>query len=72
MSTTERQRDRIGVFDPHAPAALLSSLGRTSVIFAINPFYAAASPPLDQLAYTVVWIVVGLALAIVLFSRREL
>ena len=70
MPTDVAWRGAIASLEP--PAALLSSLGRTSVIFAINPFYAAASPPLDQLAYTVVWIVVGLALAIVLFSRREL
>ncbi len=70
MPTDVAWRGAIASLEP--PAALLSSLGRTSVIFAINPFYAAASPPLDQLVYTVVWIVVGLALAIVLFSRREL
>ena len=70
MPTDVAWRGAIASLEPSA--ALLSSLGRTSVIFAINPFYAAASPPLDQLAYTVVWIVVGLALAIVLFSRREL
>jgi ABC-type transport system involved in multi-copper enzyme maturation permease subunit len=70
MPTDVAWRGAIASLEP--PAALLSSLGRTSVIFAINPFYAAASLPLDQLAYTVVWIVVGLALAIVLFSRREL
>jgi len=70
MPTDVAWRGAIASLEP--PAALLSSLGRTSVIFAINPFYAAASPPLDQLAYTIVWIVVGLALATVLFSRREL
>ena len=70
MPTDVAWRGAIASLEP--PAALLSSLGRTSVIFAINPFYAAASPPPDQLVYTVVWIVVGLALAIVLFSRREL
>jgi ABC-type transport system involved in multi-copper enzyme maturation permease subunit len=70
MPTDVAWRGAIASLEP--PAALLSSLGRTSVIFAINPFYAAPSPPPDQLAYTVVWIVVGLALAIVLFSRREL
>lgn len=70
MPTDVAWRGAIASLEPSA--ALLASLGRTSVIFAINPFYAAASPPLDQLAYTVVWIVVGLALAIVLFSRREL
>jgi len=70
MPTDVAWRGAIASLEP--PAALLSSLGRTSVIFAINPFYAAASPPLDQLAYTVVWIAVGLSLAIVLFSRREL
>jgi len=70
MPTDVAWRGAIASLEPSA--AVLSSLGRSSVIFAINPFYAAASPPLDQLAYTVVWIVVGLALAIVLFSRREL
>ena len=70
MPTDVAWRGAIASLEP--PAALLSSLGHTTVIFAINPFYAAASPPLDQLAYTVGWIVVGLALAIVLFSRREL
>jgi len=70
MPTDVAWRGAIASLEP--PAALLSSLGRTSVIFAINPFYAAASPPPDQLVYAGVWIVVGLALAIVLFSRREL
>jgi ABC-type transport system involved in multi-copper enzyme maturation permease subunit len=70
MPTDVAWRGAIASLEP--PAALLSSLGRTSVIFAINPFYAAASPPLDQLVYAGVWIAVGLALAIVLFSRREL
>src|SRR5665811_1804460 len=70
MPTDVAWRGAIASLEP--PAALLSSLGRTSVIFAINPFYAAASPPPDQLVYAGVWIAVGLSLAIVLFSRREL
>jgi len=70
MPTDVAWRGAIASLEP--PAALLSSLGRTSVIFAINPFYAAASPSPDQLAYAGVWIAVGLSLAIVLFSRREL
>ena len=70
MPTDVAWRGAIASLEPSA--ALLSSLGRTSVIFAINPFYAAASPPPDQLAYAGVWIAVGLSLAIVLFSRREL
>jgi ABC-type transport system involved in multi-copper enzyme maturation permease subunit len=70
MPTDVAWRGAIASLEP--PASLLSSLGRTSVVFAINPFYAAASPPLDQLVYAGVWIAVGLSLAIVLFSRREL
>jgi len=70
MPTDVAWRGAMASLEP--PAALLSSLGRTSVIFAINPFYAAASPSPDQLAYAGVWIAVGLSLAIVLFSRREL
>ena len=70
MPTDVAWRGAIASLEPSA--ALLSSLGRTSVIFAINPFYAAASPPPDQLVYAGVWIAVGLSLAIVLFSRREL
>jgi len=70
MPTDVAWRGAIASLEP--PAALLSSLGRTSVIFAINPFYAAASPPPDQLVYAGVWIAVGLSLAILLFSRREL
>jgi len=70
MPTDVAWRGAMASLEP--PAALLSSLGRTSVIFAVNPFYAAASPPPDQLAYAVVWIAVGLSLAIALFSRREL
>ena len=70
MPTDVAWRGAIASLEPSA--ALLSSLGRTSVIFAINPFYAEASPPPDQLAYAGVWIAVGLSLAIVLFSRREL
>ena len=70
MPTDVAWRGAMASLEP--PAALLSSLGRTSVIFAVNPFYAAASPPPDQLAYAIVWIAVGLSLAIALFSRREL
>ena len=70
MPTDVAWRGAMASLEP--PAALLSSLDRTSVIFAVNPFYAAASPPPDQLAYAVVWIAVGLSLAIALFSRREL
>jgi len=70
MPTDVAWRGAMASLEP--PTALLSSLGRTSVIFAVNPFYAAASPPPDQLAYAVVWIAVGLSLAIALFSRREL
>jgi ABC-type transport system involved in multi-copper enzyme maturation permease subunit len=70
MPTDVAWRGAMASLEP--PAALLSSLGRTSVIFAVNPFYAATSPPPDQLAYAVVWIAVGLSLAIALFSRREL
>ena len=70
MPTDVAWRGAIASLEP--PAALLSSLGRGSTIFAIYPFYAAAAPPADQLAYTGAWIVVGLALAIALFSRREL
>jgi len=70
MPTDVAWRGAIASLEP--PAALLSSLGRGSTIFAINPFYAAAAPPADQLVYTGAWIVGGLALAIALFSRREL
>lgn len=70
MPTDVAWRGAIASLEP--PAGLLSALGRPSVMFAVNPFYAAASPPLDQLAYTFVWIVAGLAIASVLFSRREL
>ena len=70
MPTDVAWRGAIASLEP--PAALLSSLGRGSTIFAINPFYADAAPPADQLVYTGAWIVVGLALAIALFSRREL
>jgi ABC-type transport system involved in multi-copper enzyme maturation permease subunit len=70
MPTDVVWRGAIASLEP--PAALLSSLGRGSTIFAINPFYADAAPPADQLVYTGAWIVVGLALAIALFSRREL
>ena len=70
MPTDVAWRGAIASLEP--PAGVLSSLGRPSVIFAVNPFYAAASPPLDQLAYTIVWIAAGLSLAVVLFSRREL
>jgi ABC-type transport system involved in multi-copper enzyme maturation permease subunit len=70
MPTDVAWRGAIASLEPSARA--LSSLGRPSVIFAVSPFYAAASPPLDQLAYTFVWIAAGLSIAIVLFSRREL
>ena len=70
MPTDVAWRGAIASLEP--PAALLSSLGRGSTIFAINPFYADAAPPADQLVYTGAWIVVGLAVAIALFSRREL
>jgi ABC-type transport system involved in multi-copper enzyme maturation permease subunit len=70
MPTDIAWRGAIASLEP--PASLLSSLGRTSVVFAVNPFYAAASPPLAHLVYTVLWIAGGLSLAIVLFSRREL
>ena len=70
MPTDVAWRGAIASLEP--PAALLSSLGRGSAIFGVNPFYAAAAPPADQLAYTGAWIVVGLLLAIALFSRREL
>lgn len=63
-------RGAIASLEPSA--TLLSSLGRDTAIFAVNPFYAAAAPPTDQLVYTGAWIVVVLSLAILLFSRREL
>ncbi len=63
-------RGAIASLEPSAN--LLASLGRGRVIFAVNPFYAAAAPPTDQLAYAGAWIVVVLSLAILLFSRREL
>ena len=70
MPTDVAWRGAIASLEP--AAGVLSALGRPSVIFAVNPFYAATSPPLDQLAYTIVWIAAGLSLAILLFSRREL
>ena len=70
MPTDIAWRGTIASLEP--PATLLSSLGRTGAIFAINPFYTSAAPPLDQLAYAAGWIVVVLALAIAVFSRREL
>jgi ABC-type transport system involved in multi-copper enzyme maturation permease subunit len=70
MPTDVAWRGAIASLEPSA--AVLSSLGRTGAIFAVNPFYAAAQPSLDQLAYAGAWIVAGLAVAIVLFSRREL
>ncbi len=63
-------RGAIASLEPSA--TLLSSLGRGTAIFAVNPFYAAAAPPTDQLVYAGAWIVVVLSLAILLFSRREL
>ncbi len=70
MPTDIAWRGTIASLEP--PATLLSSLGRTGAIFAINPFYTAAAPPVDQLVYAAAWIVVVLLLAILAFSRREL
>lgn len=65
------------VFHLEPPAELLlvqvaaSRGGNAATFAAANPFFAAAAPSTAYLAWVVAWVAGMLAVAIVLFSRRE-
>jgi ABC-type transport system involved in multi-copper enzyme maturation permease subunit len=58
------------VFGLEPPLAVLLALGRG--IQGANPFFASEPPPLPFLVWSIAWIALVLAAAIVAFRRREL
>jgi ABC-2 type transport system permease protein len=58
------------VFGLEPPIAVLLALGRG--VQGANPFFASEPPPLPFVVWSITWIVLVLAAAIVAFRRREL
>ena len=62
------------IYGLEPPVVLLAavSAGRSAQALEANPFFASAPPPLAFDLWAVVWVVLVLAVAVRLFSRREL
>jgi ABC-type transport system involved in multi-copper enzyme maturation permease subunit len=57
------------IYGLEPPLVLLMAAGRSAEA---NPFYASAPPPVAFTAWSVVWVLLVLAIGIALFRRREL
>ncbi len=60
------------IYSLEPPAVVLVALGRGGPAAAANPFFASSPPPLPFLAWSVVWIVLVLALTVISLDRRDL
>jgi ABC-type transport system involved in multi-copper enzyme maturation permease subunit len=60
------------VFALEPPAIVLITAGRRIPELSANPFYAAAPPPIEAIAWSVAWTVLMLATGAWLLRRREL
>jgi ABC-2 type transport system permease protein len=60
------------MFGLEPPASVISAAGPARIVFEVSPFYAADPPPLEWVAWAVLWVVIVLGLAVWSFNRREL
>jgi len=60
------------IYGLEPPLVLLLAAGRSAQAVEASPFFAASPPPLAFVAWSVAWVLLVLAAAIVLFRRREL
>jgi len=63
---------RGAIYGLEPPAVVLVAVGRGGPAAEANPFFATAPPPLEFLVWSLLWIAIVLALAIVSFARRDL
>jgi ABC-type transport system involved in multi-copper enzyme maturation permease subunit len=60
------------IYGLEPPLVVLVAVGRGGTAADANPFFAASAPPLVFVAWSVVWVAIVLALAVVSLSRRDL
>ena len=60
------------VFGLEPPVVILAAAGRLGAASEANPFFAAAPPPLEFVAWSVAWVGLVLVAAIRSFARRDL
>jgi len=63
---------RGAIYGLEPPAVVLVAVGRGGPAAEANPFFATAPPPFEFLVWSLLWIAIVLALAIVSFARRDL
>jgi len=60
------------VFGLEPPLVVLAAAGRQGTVSEANPFFAAAPPPVEVVAWSVGWVALALVGAIRSFARRDL
>ena len=60
------------IYGLEPPLVVLVAVGRGGAAAESNPFFAASAPPPVFVAWSVAWIAIVLALAVLSFSRRDL
>ena len=63
---------RGAIYGLEPPAVIFVTLGRAGPAAAANPFFAAAPPPTEFVAWSAVWVVIVLGLAVISLRRRDL
>ncbi len=63
---------RGAIYGLEPPAVVLVAVGRGGPAAEANPFFATALPPAEFLVWSLLWIAIVLALAVVSFARRDL
>ena len=63
---------RGAIYGLEPPAVIFVTLGRAGPAAAANPFFAAAPPPAEFVAWSAVWVVIVLGLAVISLRRRDL
>ena len=63
---------RGAIYGLEPPAVVLVAVGRGGPAAEANPFFAAALPSSPFLAWSAVWVVIVLGIAVVSFARRDL
>jgi len=63
---------RGAIYGLEPPAVIFVTLGRAGPAAAANPFFAAAPPPTAFVAWSAVWVVIVLGLAVISLRRRDL
>jgi ABC-type transport system involved in multi-copper enzyme maturation permease subunit len=60
------------IFGLEPPAVILVAVGRGGPAAESNPFFASVAPPLEFIAWSALWVVVVLGLAVISLERRDL